>query len=81
MRVHLQTTLDQYFNATTIHGFQYVQSGNHWIIRLTWVTLLKPNYTILSNFKILFLLLQAAKHFYWTNYLWLHYPLCNLGLE
>ena len=53
MRAHLQTTLDHYFNATTIHGFQYVQSGNHWIIRLTWVTLLKPKYTILSNFKIL----------------------------
>ena len=46
MRVHLQTTLDHYFNATTIHGFQYVQSGNHWIIRLTWVTLLKRKYTM-----------------------------------
>ena len=38
MLSHLKKTIDSYFNSTSVHGFQYVKSGNHWLLRLIWVS-------------------------------------------
>ncbi len=33
----LKALLDNYFEATSVHGFSYVHSRNHGIARLIWV--------------------------------------------
>ena len=35
----LLTSIERYLDSTTVHGFKYVQKGNHWILRILWVSI------------------------------------------
>ena len=54
MLTHLKNTLDGYFNSSSVHGFQYIKSGNHWLSKLIWVNHIYRNCTLRNICDITF---------------------------
>ena len=45
---NLKRDLYEYFNETTVHGFQYIVTGRNWLERLFWASLIVCGFILSS---------------------------------